>query len=321
MILLLTFCDFPWWVAWLLPFLLGLLLGWLLWARFKTLYEERQIELDALRRRVSEIESDLEDCKRSRIHDKGRIAELETKLSDAQKALAAREAEITGSSDAPESGAVAAGFVAGTEEDEDAGGDVNIYGALPESNLQIIEGVGPKMESVLKENGINSWSLLASKNADDLKAILAKYGDKYRGIIDPQTWPKQASLARDGEWETLISLQKELDAGRTGGSGQTDSKLEKIMVKLGLLRRYQQDDLKAIEGIGPKIEALLHEAGIDTWRTLSQTPVDRIQEILNAAGPRYKLAEPRTWPKQAELAAEGRFTELQIYQDELTGGR
>lgn len=83
----------------------------------------------------------------------------------------------------------------------------------------------------------------------------------------------------------------------------------------------KQDDLKIVEGIGPKIEQLLHEGGITTWLELSLTPVSRIQEILDAAGPRYQIHNPSTWPAQAKFAHEGKFDELKEYQDMLTGGR
>lgn len=46
------------------------------------------------------------------------------------------------------------------------------------------------------------------------------------------------------------------------------------------------DDLKIIEGVGPKIETLLKEGGINTWAELAEAPVDRLKEILDAAGPR-----------------------------------
>nr|HMP31191.1 hypothetical protein [Saprospiraceae bacterium] len=101
----------------------------------------------------------------------------------------------------------------------------------------------------------------------------------------------------------------------------TDSKLEKIMIKLGILKAYKQDDLKVIEGVGPKIEKLLQDAGITTWSTLSETSVDRLKEILNAAGSNFQLADPTTWPEQARLAANGQFKELEEYQDFLSGGK
>jgi large subunit ribosomal protein L27 len=81
------------------------------------------------------------------------------------------------------------------------------------------------------------------------------------------------------------------------------------------------DDLKLVEGIGPKIETLLKEGGITTWAELAEAPIERIKEILEAAGPRYQIHNPSTWPAQAKLAAEGKWEELKTLQDELVGGR
>lgn len=80
------------------------------------------------------------------------------------------------------------------------------------------------------------------------------------------------------------------------------------------------DNLKMVEGVGPKIEGLLQEAGIVTFKDLSETSVEKIQEILDEAGPRYKTHNPGTWPKQAEMAAEGKWDELKEWQDSLNGG-
>jgi large subunit ribosomal protein L27 len=81
------------------------------------------------------------------------------------------------------------------------------------------------------------------------------------------------------------------------------------------------DDLKIIEGIGPKIETLLKEGGINTWAELAEAPVERIKEILDAAGPRYQIHDPSSWPAQSKFAAEGKWEELKEYQDLLIGGR
>ena len=83
----------------------------------------------------------------------------------------------------------------------------------------------------------------------------------------------------------------------------------------------EKDDLKAIEGIGPKIEDLLKKAGINTWVLLSNQKAESIQGILDEAGDRFRLADPTTWPRQAKLAAEGKWKELEEYQDFLNGGR
>jgi large subunit ribosomal protein L27 len=86
-------------------------------------------------------------------------------------------------------------------------------------------------------------------------------------------------------------------------------------------KTIKQDDLKMIEGIGPKIEGLLHDAGILTWANLADAPTEQIQAILDEAGPRYRMHQPTTWAKQARLAADGNWTELEAYQDHLDGGR
>ena len=82
-----------------------------------------------------------------------------------------------------------------------------------------------------------------------------------------------------------------------------------------------KDDLKLIEGIGPKIEGLLNDAGIHTWAALAATSVDKIKEVLTAAGKRYATHNPSTWPQQADMAAKGEMDKLKAWQDELDGGK
>lgn len=83
--------------------------------------------------------------------------------------------------------------------------------------------------------------------------------------------------------------------------------------------REVADNLVKIEGIGPKINDILHEAGIYTFADLAKTEVERLREILLAAG--LRVNDPTTWPEQAALAAAGKWEEFQALQDELDGGR
>ena len=92
------------------------------------------------------------------------------------------------------------------------------------------------------------------------------------------------------------------------------------MMDAGIMNRYNIDDLKAIEGIGPKIEELLKDNSIEGWESLSNTTVDKLQEILDSAGDRFKLANPMTWPTQATLAYNREWDELKKLQDRLIGG-
>lgn len=84
--------------------------------------------------------------------------------------------------------------------------------------------------------------------------------------------------------------------------------------------KVKADDLKIIEGVGPKIAELLINAGLETWQKVADANPDQIRAILEEAGSRYRMHNPDTWPKQAELAAQGKWEELKDYQDKLQGG-
>jgi len=223
-------------------------------------------------------------------------------------------AGITGSSDDSTSTTSSVGG--------NSGSGSGAYGKLKSDNLQIIEGIGPKMESVLHDAGIKNWSDLAGKSEADLRTILDSHGSKYK-IINPSTWGQQAALADAGKWDELVLLQKQLDTGAATNIGMTDSKLEKMMAKTskGKFSKFKDNDLKIVEGVGPKIAELMNNAGINTWAELAKTSEGRLQEILDAAGSRYKLARPGSWPRQAGLAAAGQWEALEKLQDELDGGK
>lgn len=325
---LINFCTLPWWLLWLLPFLLGILVGWGIWSKYKDQVKSLQKDIKDLNEKINALENDLSHCRKRRAEleselalTKGRIRELEASIREAQEKIPPR-AQGSGfipdvtqslSSSPPEPEAKIQG--PGVENYP-----LTVFKAFKNDNLQVIEGVGPKMEEVLKENGLHSWSDLSNQTSESLRDILDKYGDKYR-IIEPGTWPEQAALAKEGKWYELVDQQKKLNAGRTDAKGLSNSKIEKLLVKLGLVKIFTTNDLKAIEGIGPKIETLLQSAGIDSWRKLAGTSSDTIKEILNKGGSNFSLADPETWPKQAGLAADGKWKELFELQDILKGGK
>ena len=80
------------------------------------------------------------------------------------------------------------------------------------------------------------------------------------------------------------------------------------------------DDLEIIEGIGPKIAALLRADGIRMFWELAQTPQLRLHAILDRAGPNFRMANPSTWAHQADLAANNLWDALRTLQDELSAG-
>jgi predicted flap endonuclease-1-like 5' DNA nuclease len=81
----------------------------------------------------------------------------------------------------------------------------------------------------------------------------------------------------------------------------------------------EPDDLKVIEGIGPKISSVFQAAGITTFAQLAAQDPNDLKAILVEAG--IRLGDPTTWPEQASLAAAGTWDELEALQASLTGGR
>ena len=79
------------------------------------------------------------------------------------------------------------------------------------------------------------------------------------------------------------------------------------------------DDLTVIEGIGPKIAAVLRTAGITTFRQLAATAPEALQQLVRQAG--IRMGDATTWPEQAALAADGKTEALKALQDTLQGGR
>jgi predicted flap endonuclease-1-like 5' DNA nuclease len=307
----------PCWLWWLilsaLAFILGALLGcWLCSDRKRV--KELEEENAGLKARVVNWEKDYNGLKYQHEEDEKTMKSLRQKLNscEADKAvlntkMGKLKAQLGDDNDmALASGAPVAGGIA--------------YASIfPSDNLQIIEGIGPKIEATLKAGGIANWADLAASDEEKLRKILTDENPNYR-IHNPKSWPEQARLANEGKWEELIEYQKFLDGGKEGtGTMDTDSKFYKMaMTILGF--SSDPGDLKIIEGIGPKIEKLLKDANIGTWQELADAEVSRLEEILEAAGNKFKLAKPGTWPQQAALAAAGQWSELKDLQDRLQGG-
>lgn len=82
-----------------------------------------------------------------------------------------------------------------------------------------------------------------------------------------------------------------------------------------------KDDLKIIEGIGPKIEELLHAKGILTFAQVVDTPAADIKAILEEAGSNFATHDPGTWGEQAALLRDGKMDEFNALAEELKGGK
>jgi predicted flap endonuclease-1-like 5' DNA nuclease len=104
---------------------------------------------------------------------------------------------------------------------------------------------------------------------------------------------------------------------------EADGTIPESLAKTGAVfgRKVKPNDLTIVEGIGPKISGLLTDAGISTWIALGNAKIDTLRQVLHDAGPRYHMHDPKTWPRQARMAAQGEWKKLKLYQDSLNRGR
>ncbi|MDA9129297.1 hypothetical protein N9J72_02365 [Candidatus Gracilibacteria bacterium] len=82
-----------------------------------------------------------------------------------------------------------------------------------------------------------------------------------------------------------------------------------------------KDNLQMIEGVGPKIEKLMNKHGVRSFGDMVSSDVTGLEDILLAGGPRYQVHSPTTWPDQARLAMQGKWSELEEYQAILNRGQ
>ena len=105
---------------------------------------------------------------------------------------------------------------------------------------------------------------------------------------------------------------------RKKSSKKADSEATGVVVAAAASDR---EDLTVVEGIGPKIQMLLNQYGIYTYRQLAETDVERLKDILSNAGSQLAMHDPGTWPSQANLAANDQWDTLKSVQGFLKGGK
>ncbi len=183
------------------------------------------------------------------------------------------------------------------------------------SHLRYLEDIQREAEDVVKEER-KKQSVETSKA---IKEQQAKYEPTTLG--DTAMFSQLKEQLAETKPEPKTKPKAEAKAVEKTEAGEEPKAEETPKAKAVKEKSASGDDFKIIEGIGPKIEEILHAAGISTFAELASRDPEAIREILLAQGSRYKMFDPETWPTQAGLAAEGKLDELQALKDSLTGGR
>ncbi len=173
----------------------------------------------------------------------------------------------------------------------------------------IVLAAGKQYEFRYKaDNGIweNDWDadnyIAAPYDVDNSVVVVPAKKGKATSKADTTAKPKKAAAPK-------VAAKKKAAPKKTTAKKKAPKKAAKA------------DDLRKVEGIGPKIAGLLNEAGIVTFEDLSKAPIKKLRTILDDAGSRYRMHDPKTWAAQAKLAAKGNWDKLKAWQGELKGGK
>ena len=258
----------------IIAFLLGLLVGWLLWAR--TLRKRTQLYVRETRGLRGEIAA----------------FRANTSASDgAEAALASAQKD-----------AVAAKQHHDVEMDK------------AHANVTALRG---QVESLTTEQ-----TSLASAH-QKLTDAHATLSDSYTALHGSHTTLSDAHAALGAGHTALADELAALKASppprAVAKSGAAKSGAAKsAATKPGPAKPVRPDDLKRVEGIGPKMEQALRAVGIETFARLASMPQDQLQSAIDAA----KLISPSvgTWAKQARFLADGDEAGFVAYIEHLVGG-
>jgi predicted flap endonuclease-1-like 5' DNA nuclease len=282
-------------------FLLGLWLGWLLWNRYKQEAEKMRLENQSLNATTEVLRTDLESHKTrlaaaesEQINLSASVASLNRNNANLRDRIMELEVELA---------------------------DVQARNRQVETELGLSfapDAPDPIPLEIIDEatSNVDPIEIVSTQDAADVQAI-----QEQEPTLNELAAQMEAATEKEAEDQLeLVSppVAIPLSIAPTPELKSSDSKTKTTIVAAAAA---EKDDLTVVEGIGPKIQMLLNQYGIFTYRQLATTEVERLKEILTAAGPQLAMHDPGTWPSQANLAANDEWENLKSIQGFLKGGK
>ncbi len=174
---------------------------------------------------------------------------------------------------------------------------------------------------LLDDNGAITLGAPAIEGASvEAKVLQHLKGDK---VIIFKKKRRKGYKKRNGhrQYLTQIVIEGITATGAKKVAPKAEIKTEKVAEVKSPKVSKKGDDLKIIEGIGPKAAEALIDAGIDTFSKLAKASSESVKAILDASASKVQHLDPTTWAQQSQLAADGKMDELKKLQDELNGGK
>ena len=185
-------------------------------------------------------------------------------------------------------------------------------------DLKVISGIGPQMEQLLQSFGVKSWEQLAAMDAGDIAKVDAALTD-FPGRITRDEWVPQAKAIMDNGHEPVKRAPKKRSAAKPAvkkvaaakpaakkvaaakpAAKKSAGSWQKGTTKLGTAGAGHKDDLKVINGIGPKMEGILNGFGITAWEQLASLKKDEVIKVNDALESFPGRIDRDEWVSQAK---------------------
>ncbi|MDR7384613.1 helix-hairpin-helix domain-containing protein [Promicromonospora iranensis] len=212
---------------------------------------------------------------------------------------------------------------------------------LQADDLQRIEGIGPKIASALVAAGYPTYASIAAANEDELRKAVASQGIRF--APSAASWADQAQYLVDSDPKGLDEYQDYLVGGQERRAKFHENvdyadvdEITDADVRAKALAEDEQaaaaaaaaepepepepQDLRRIEGIGPKIEATLQAAGYTTYAKIAGASEAELRAALATGGIKFAPAAA-SWADQARYLVDGDEDGFQEFQDYLVGGQ
>lgn len=179
---------------------------------------------------------------------------------------------------------------------------------------QIAETVADTAKSFVKEaEGMKDQA--ETKIKEVIKEVENRISDiaPKASASNKKAAPKKASKTKSTAKKTTTAKAKKATATKKTPTDKKTTVSKKTVAKVST---NKVDDLKVIEGVGPKLESILKAAGYNTYADIASAKVADLSKVLADAGNRYKMHNPTSWAKQAKMASNGDFDGLKKWQAE-----
>lgn len=197
---------------------------------------------------------------------------------------------------------------------------------VDEGELERLRGRVANLEPVVAERDRLRMELADVRGSSAGALGFASAGEKSIAPADTASVAEAIGVESESDAATSVAAFASTRAGGDSAAAvepavEPEVELDMADAAAVLGKKIKLDDLTIIEGIGPKIAELCSGIGVTTWQRLAGTDVAELQSMLDAAGSRFQMHNPASWPQQAGLLATGNWAEFMALTDSLSGGK